>query len=169
MTETNPELGAEIAAARKAAGLSKEAAAKKANVSTTTLRRAEAGERLQGHKLAAIMTAVGIPAFYSGVEPDEDDEPFTLPPRIERGYTATVDFSRAVAEEVPELAQRATRLMLDASALFAEAGDVVFKRTPSGGDGDADNTGGSAPTKLRPVDPLEVDEAAYDPEGDKDQ
>lgn len=36
-----------------------------------------------------------------------------------------------------------------------------------GGDGDADNTGGSAPTRLRPVNPLEVDEAAYDPENDK--
>jgi transcriptional regulator with XRE-family HTH domain len=36
---------------------------------------------------------------------------------------------------------------------------------PEGGDGNADATpGGSAPTKLRPVDPLEVDEAAYNPE-----
>lgn len=42
------------------------------------------------------------------------------------------------------------------------APDPVF-----GGDGNADNPGGSAPNKVRPVDPLEVDEAAYDPERDK--
>jgi transcriptional regulator with XRE-family HTH domain len=37
-----------------------------------------------------------------------------------------------------------------------------------GGDGDADSTkpGGSAPTNLRPVDDLHVDEAAYNPEGE---
>lgn len=41
---------------------------------------------------------------------------------------------------------------------------LTIARKPKGGDGDADDQGGSAPTKLRPVDPLEVDEAAYDPD-----
>lgn len=163
--DNDAEFGRTIATARKAAGLSKEAAAKRAGVTTTTLRRAEAGERVQGHKLAAIMTAVGMPAFSMEDEKGNPlpggDEPFALPPRIERGYTATVDFTRAVAEAVPELSQRATRLMLDASQLFADAGNAVFS-TQAGGDGDADAAGGAAP-----MNDLHVDEAAYDPEGDK--
>lgn len=160
--QTDKELGAEIAAARVAAGLSKEAAAKRAGVTTTTWRRAEAGERVQGHKLAAILTAVGIPAF-----PVEDskgnplpgaDTPFMLPARIERGYTATVDFSKAVAEEVPELAQRATRLMLDAASLFADAGNLVFART-EGGDGNAEAlAGGPASTSQDDYDLVAHDE-----------
>lgn len=50
-------------------------------------------------------------------------------------------------------------------AVLAVIHAMVPKR--KGGDGDADDTGGSAPTRLRPVNPLEVDEAAYDPENDK--
>ncbi len=154
------EQGAKIAAARVAAGLSKEAAAKRAGVTTTTWRRAEAGQNVQGHKLASILTAVGIPAFdmsHLGLSEEESEAvAFALPVRIERGYTSTVDFTRAVAEEVPELAQRATRLMLDASSLFADAGNAVFRRdSPQGGDGDADDTRGSAPI-------VEAAEAAHD-------
>lgn len=159
--ELNDDLGAQIAAARKAARLSKEAAARAAGVTTTTWRRAEAGLKVHDHKLAAIMTAVGMPSFaHSPVE--DSVEPFTLPVSIEAGYTNTVDFTRAVAAEVPELSQKATRLMLDASALFAAAGEAVYKRS-AGGDGNADATGGSAPTS---EGGLYEDQAAYDPEKD---
>lgn len=148
------ELAAQVTAARKAAGLSKEAAAKRAGVTTTTWRRVENALRVHDHKRAAIMTAVGLPAFVMPPGFDRDD-PFSLPPAIERGYTNTVLFTRAVADEVPTLAQEATRLRLDAAALFAAAGHEVMSR--QGGDGDADSTrpGGSAATTMPEAGPAE--------------
>lgn len=140
------ELAQRIVKARTEQNLSKEAAAKKAGVTTTTWRRAEAGLRLHDHKLAAVLEALGLSA--DGLPDSAEvwsneqwaDSVFVLPPAIETGYTDTVRFVKAVQDAAPPLTGRATRLMLDAASLLAAAGEYLLE--VEGGDGDGD----SAPT-----------------------
>lgn len=156
------EWALKIARARTRAGLSKEAAAKKAGVTATTWRRAEAAERLHDAKFAAILNAVGLSMTAPGASllPELPLEALTaqpslflLPEDLENGYNQTVAFTRAVSEHVPELARDATRLMLAASELFARAGSMLVE----GGD----RNGDTAPTNQGGEDDLTVDLAAY--------
>lgn len=144
------DLAKRIESARVAARLSKEAAARKAKVTTTTWRRAESGLRVHDTNLQAILNAVGLSA--SGEEligspeihPNEiwAEETFALPPEIENGYKATATYASAIQEYAPPLSERATRLMLDAAGLLADSGRYLLDR--EGGDGDAEDTRGTA-------------------------
>ncbi len=169
------ELSLRVERARTAVGLSKEAAARKAGVTTTTWRRVESGLRVHDHKLQAILAAVGLDAATLAdspeIWPNEQwaDAVFVMPPEIERGYTDTARFAKAVQDHVPELGNRAMRLMLDAAQLFADAGNQLLRE---GGDGDADSTepGGPAPTSVRtPLSAVDDELAAAAKIGDVEE
>lgn len=108
----------------------------------------------------------------------EENVPDLSRPRTSNGYrtlTEAVEAIRSVLRLVePERMDDAVRAallaivpMLTSEGAHRLGAGLRESFPPEGGDGDADNTGGSAPTMLRPVNPLEVDEAAYDPEIDK--
>lgn len=152
-----------IVRARRGLGWSKEKAAQRAGVTTTTWRRAEAGEALQDAKFAQVIAAVGLSDtgeprvdFMTAPQPAL----FLLPADLERGYNETVAFARSVSEHVPALARDATRLMLDASQLFAAAGTHLV----NGGDDGVQ----AAPMNAADEDDLRADLAAYPSDDETD-
>lgn len=66
--------------------------------------------------------------------------------------------------ELPPGASLLTPEQRDAVRAVVHA--MLPKLTAVGGDGDADDAGGSAPTNIREMKPWEVNEAAYDPDSD---
>lgn len=145
------ELAGRVEKARMDAGLSKEAAAKEAEVTATTWRRVENGLRVHDHKLAAILEVVGIDLAATSnspeVRPNEvwSESTFVLPPEIELGYQDVVRYSKALKDFAPPLSRDASRLMLDAARLFAEAGQWLLAHEGGDGNADSDKPGGSAP------------------------
>lgn len=172
------DLALRIEQARTAQGFSKEAAAKAAGVTATTWRRAEGGLRVHDHKLAAMLDVVGLSSTGEITDTNEthpnamwSDTVFVMPPEIEVGYTDVVRFTKAIQDAAPPLTLRATRLMLDAAGLFADAGEYLLMQ--EGGDGhDEDSGRGAAPIKvpgLRPAEQLSKEDvglAAHEDELD---
>lgn len=147
------DLGQRVMKARTARGWSKEKLADKAEITTTTLRRIEGGLRVQDAKLQLALDALGLGRDMETPDRWTEDQMhpmvYVLPPEIELGYLNVARFSQAVSEEVPELADRATRLALDAAGLFSDAGNAILNRE-KGGDGNAEQqpeARGPAPTK----------------------
>lgn len=163
------EIGNLVIDARTSRGWSKERLADEAGITTTTLRRIEEGLRVQDAKLRLVLDALKIMLLPGPSDAErwaeEQMSPayFLLPPDLERGYQQAVAFTHAVTQHAPELAPRATRLMVDAARLFGDAADSILNQQ-EGGDGNADaSAGGSAPSQVPASGPAkQPDEEHYE-------
>lgn len=126
MTEGPSRLAAAVRDARLAKGWSKEEAARKAGISSTTWKRVEDDAPVQDHKLRLIADALG---WESGLAFRLKGEQYAPDVAVEEARDATPDDDRDLAALVGEI----RRTIDDATRLLGSIEDRMRNRTTNRG------------------------------------